>query len=85
MRGLRFTQVCIATGVVLISPTPLRAREAEKILRGQELTDAVLREAGEAAAAECDPLPDIRGSSEYKREMVKVWLARTVRRALERL
>ena len=39
----------------------------------------------EAAAAECDPLTDIRGSAEYKREMVKVWLARTVRRALERM
>jgi carbon-monoxide dehydrogenase medium subunit len=72
-------------GLGSVAPTPLRAREAEKILRGQELTDAVLREAGEAAAAECDPLPDIRGSSEYKREMVKVWLARTVRRALERV
>ncbi len=72
-------------GLGSVAPTPLRAREAEKILRGQELTDAVLRAAGEAAAAECDPLPDIRGSAEYKREMVKVWLARTVRRALERV
>jgi carbon-monoxide dehydrogenase medium subunit len=51
-------------------------------LRGRELTEATLREAGEAAAAECDPLADVRGSSEYKREMVKVWLARTVQRAL---
>ena len=71
-------------GLGSVAPTPLRARAAEEILRGQELTDAVLREAGEAAAAACDPLPDIRGSAEYKREMVKVWLARTVRRALER-
>src|SRR5579884_222080 len=67
-----------------VGPTPLRARAAEAILRGQELTEAVLREAGAAAAAECDPLSDIRGSAEYKREMVKVWLVRTVRRALER-
>jgi aerobic carbon-monoxide dehydrogenase medium subunit len=72
-------------GLGSVGPTPLRARAAEAVLRGQELTDAVLREAGEAAAGECDPLPDIRGSAEYKREMVKVWLARTVRRALERV
>jgi len=72
-------------GLGSVAPTPLRARGAEAVLRGQELTDAVLREAGEAAAAECDPLPDIRGSAEYKRENVKVWLARTVRRALERV
>lgn len=72
-------------GLGSVGPTPLRARGAEAALHGQELTDAALREAGEAAAAECDPLPDIRGSAEYKREMVKVWLARTVRRALERV
>src|SRR5438067_11560391 len=72
-------------GLGSVGPTPLRARGAEAALRGQELTDAVLRQAGEAASAECDPLPGIRGSAEYKREMVKVWLARTVRRALERM
>jgi carbon-monoxide dehydrogenase medium subunit len=72
-------------GLGSVAPTPLRARAAEDVLRGQELTEAVLREAGEAAAAECDPLADVRGSAEYKREMVKVWLARTVRRALERV
>jgi carbon-monoxide dehydrogenase medium subunit len=71
-------------GLGSVGPTPLRARAAEALLRGQELTEAVLREAGAAAAAECDPLSDIRGSAEYKREMVKVWLVRTVRRALER-
>ena len=70
-------------GLGSAGPTPLRARGAEAALRGRELTDAALREAGEAAAAECDPLADVRGSSEYKREMVKVWLARTVRRAVE--
>ncbi|HEY7067449.1 MAG TPA: xanthine dehydrogenase family protein subunit M [Chloroflexota bacterium] len=71
-------------GLGSAGPTPLRARGAEDVLRGQEMTDAVLREAGEAAAAESDPLADVRGSAAYKREMVKVWLARTVRKALER-
>ncbi|HLH26320.1 MAG TPA: xanthine dehydrogenase family protein subunit M [Chloroflexota bacterium] len=74
----------VRIGLGSAGPTPLRARGAEAALRGQALTAATLREAGEAAAAECDPLADVRGSAEYKREMVKVWLARTVRRALER-
>jgi carbon-monoxide dehydrogenase medium subunit len=69
-------------GLGSVAPTPVRARAAEDVLRGQELTDAVLREAGEAAAAACDPLPDVRGSAAYKREMVKVWLRRTVQRAV---
>jgi aerobic carbon-monoxide dehydrogenase medium subunit len=74
----------VRIGLGSAGPTPLRARGAEAALRGRALTDATLREAGEAAAAECDPLADVRGSSAYKREMVKVWLARTVRRAVER-
>jgi carbon-monoxide dehydrogenase medium subunit len=74
----------VRIGLGSAGPTPIRARGAEAALRGRELTEAALREAGEAAAAECDPLADVRGSAEYKREMVKVWLARTVRRALER-
>ncbi|HZS01684.1 MAG TPA: xanthine dehydrogenase family protein subunit M [Chloroflexota bacterium] len=81
--GWRCEDVRIGLGSA--GPTPIRARGAEAALRGRELTEAALREAGEAAAAECDPLADVRGSAEYKREMVKVWLARTVRRALERV
>jgi carbon-monoxide dehydrogenase medium subunit len=80
--GQRCEDVRIGLGSA--GPTPLRARGAEAALRGRELTDAALREAGEAAAAECDPLADVRGSSAYKREMVKVWLARTVRKAISR-
>ena len=71
-------------GLGSVAPTPIRARAAEDVLRGQALTDAVLREAGEAAAAACDPLPDVRGSAAYKKEMVKVWLRRTVQKALNR-
>jgi aerobic carbon-monoxide dehydrogenase medium subunit len=71
-------------GLGSVAPTPIRARAAEDVLRGQELTDAVLREAGQAAAAACDPLPDVRGSAAYKKEMVKVWLRRSVQKALSR-
>ncbi|MFQ5874723.1 MAG: hypothetical protein ACE5JL_13135 [Dehalococcoidia bacterium] len=35
----------------------------------------------EAAAEECDPLSDLMGSAEYRRDMVRVW----VRRALTSL
>jgi len=71
-------------GLGSVGETPIRARAAEDVLRGQAISDDVLREAGEAAAGACDPLPDIRGSSDYKREMVKVWLRRTVQKALDR-
>lgn len=58
------------------APTPIRAAEAERALRGEALTDAVARAAAEAAAREADPLSDLMGSADYRREMVRVWVRR---------
>jgi carbon-monoxide dehydrogenase medium subunit len=58
------------------APTPLRARRAEAILRGEPLTDAAIRAAADAAAAEADPLSDLMGSADYRRDMVRVWVRR---------
>lgn len=59
--------------------TPIRARGAEAVLRGQPATSEVFRAAGATAKTEVDPTTDPRGSAAYKREMAEVW----VRRALE--
>jgi len=66
----------IRIGLAGVAPTPIRARSAEGALRGQSLTDGVAREAAEAAAAEAEPLSDIMGSAEYRREMIRVWVRR---------
>ena len=63
---------------------PLRAKEAEKKLIGKVLNDALFDEAGEAALAEADPPSDVHGSTEYRKEMVKVFVKRVGRIALER-
>jgi len=63
---------------------PLRAKTAEKILIGNVINDNLLAKAGEAAAAEADPPADVHGSSEYRREMVKVFVPRVARLALEK-
>jgi CO/xanthine dehydrogenase FAD-binding subunit len=62
----------------------LRARHAEKTLIGNVINDDLLTRAGEAAAAEADPPADVHGSSEYRREMVKVFVKRVARLALEK-
>ncbi|MBI2908451.1 MAG: xanthine dehydrogenase family protein subunit M [Chloroflexi bacterium] len=67
-----------------VGSTPLRAGRAEKVLRGQRVTDELLRQAGEAAAAEAHPTSDINGSEEYKREMVRVVTRNMLREALQR-
>jgi carbon-monoxide dehydrogenase medium subunit len=66
-------------------PTPIRARAAEAILEGQAPTDSTLRAAAAAVKDEVDPLSDIRGSAEYKREMSEVFAYRALRQALERI
>ncbi len=67
-----------------VSPVPMRALNAEKILNGKVVTEGLLEEAGAAAAAECDPNADLRGSIEYKRDLTRVLVKRTVRKAIER-
>jgi carbon-monoxide dehydrogenase medium subunit len=57
----------------------VRLRGAEQVLAGARPDDALLRRAGEAAAAEAETIGDGQGSAAYKRQLVRVY----VRRALE--
>jgi aerobic carbon-monoxide dehydrogenase medium subunit len=59
-------------------PTPMRGPQAEAALRGHALTDTVIATAADTAASECDPLSDLMGSAEYRRQMIRVWLRRVV-------
>ena len=58
------------------APTPIRARAAEATARGQGLSDRAIREAADAAAAEAEPLSDLMGSADYRRQMIRVWVRR---------
>ena len=60
----------------------MRAKKAEQLLEGTLVTEAALEEVGRAAAAECRPISDIRGSEEYRRDMVRVFTKRALRKAL---
>jgi aerobic carbon-monoxide dehydrogenase medium subunit len=68
-----------------VASTIVRARRAENVLRGHPLTEELLREAGEVAASEVDPMDDNRGSADYKRDLVKVLVRRAAEQAIERL
>ena len=59
--------------------TPIRASTSEEMLMGEKLTDALLREAAEAIDSVIEPLEDVHGPADYKRDLAKVM----VRRALE--
>jgi carbon-monoxide dehydrogenase medium subunit len=62
--------------------TPTRLSTAEAAVRGGRAGDALYRQAGEAAAEEADVISDGQGSAAYKRELVRVYVARALRAAL---
>lgn len=74
----------IRIGLTNTSPVPMRATDAEAIIAGSTADDATLEAAGRAAAAQCDPSPDLRGPVDYKRDLVRVLTKRTVAKAIER-
>jgi len=74
--------VRIALGAA--APTPMRAKQAEAVLRGKKVTNNLLKEAGEMASTEAEPLSDIYASEEYRRELVKVLVNRVGKEALAR-
>ncbi len=60
-----------------------RMKTAEAVLNSAAPDDATLRRAGDAAAAEAEMLSDAHGSAPYKRELLRVYLRRAVRQALD--
>jgi len=69
-------------GLTAVGPTNLRATAAEQVLAGQQPGDALIAEAAGLAAAACEPRTDMRGSADYKRDVVRVFVQRGLRAAL---
>lgn len=67
-----------------VASTPLRARQAEAVVRGQALSPALLQEAGAVAQQQTDPINDTRGSASYKRAMAGVFVRRALEQAWQR-
>ena len=74
----------VGIGLTNVGPMPIQATAAEAALRGHRPDAAAIAAAAQAAAAASDPSADLRGSVEYKRDLVRVLTARALRKALER-
>lgn len=59
-----------------------RVRSAEAVLAGKTVDDKLLAQAAEAAVEACEFIADVRGSVPYKRELLRVYIRRAVRQAL---
>ncbi len=75
--GDKITKARITFGSV--APTIVRAPDAESFLVGKTLSDAVINTAGELATAAARPIDDVRGTAEYRSEMIRVTTIRALR------
>ncbi|HMD73845.1 MAG TPA: xanthine dehydrogenase family protein subunit M [Steroidobacteraceae bacterium] len=61
----------------------MRLSASEHALAGADIDERTLARAGEAAAGEVECISDVRGSAPYKRELVRVFVVRALRQALD--
>jgi len=77
---------CTAAAVALsnLAPTPLYVEDAASALVGTAVDAAAIDKAAEAAAAASDPVTDMRGPADFRRQMAGVMTRRAVEAALRR-
>ncbi len=68
----------VRIGLGSIAPTPIRAMQAERVLRGKALEDQGIESTAKTASDEACPISDIRASAEYRKEIVKVLTERAI-------
>ncbi len=78
--------MCEQAGVGLtnVGSMPIKAAAAEAALRGKRPDEATIKRAADLAAQASQPAADLRGSAEYKKDLVRVLTARALRKAVER-
>jgi CO/xanthine dehydrogenase FAD-binding subunit len=70
------TEARIALGSV--APIPVRAEQAERLLRGERLDTKLLAEAARVAAEVAEPSTDIHASAEFRTAMAEVYARRAL-------
>ncbi|MHB8399436.1 MAG: FAD binding domain-containing protein [Candidatus Limnocylindrales bacterium] len=71
----------VRVALASVAPTPLRARETERILEGSRPTPETADRASTTLAAEIAPIDDVRSSADYRRAVAARVLHRLIREA----
>ena len=74
----------IGIGLTNVAPTALKASEAEALLTGKVIDEALIEQAAAKVMAICEPAEDLRGDVEYKTHMAGEMFRRAIHTALER-
>jgi aerobic carbon-monoxide dehydrogenase medium subunit len=70
-------------GLTAVGPQNIKPTEAEEALAGAEPSEEAFQEAGRLAADASSPTSDVRGSADYKREVVRTYVARGLSQAVD--
>ena len=61
-----------------VAPQAIHAVSAERILMNEKPTEKLIERAATLAMQDCRPITDLRGGAEYRKEIVKVLVKRTL-------
>jgi CO/xanthine dehydrogenase FAD-binding subunit len=68
-----------------VAPTPVRAYAAEEFLEGTKIDSDTIEKTSDLTVGSAVPITDVRGSAEYRKELIRVLTKRTLTICLERL
>jgi len=71
----------IKIGLCSVAPTPMRARQAEEMLRGKKLESKIIEQVAQVAAEETRP----RSRADYRRQMTSVLVKRAVNEVWQKI
>jgi carbon-monoxide dehydrogenase medium subunit len=66
-----------------VAPMPLRLSQVEAMLEGATVTQELIAECSQLAAASVSPITDIRATLDYRRHIIGVYMQRVLESALE--
>lgn len=66
-------------GLTGVGATNIKATAAEQALVGNTISESLVEEAARLAAEASDPRTDVRGTADYKRDVVRIYVARGLR------
>ncbi|MFX0085884.1 MAG: FAD binding domain-containing protein [Candidatus Hodarchaeota archaeon] len=73
----------IRIGLGAVSPTVVRGKKTEELLKRKLLTEELLGEAEILIQTECNPITDVRSNMDYRRAMIGVLLRRFLQKHLD--
>ncbi|MBU0465888.1 MAG: xanthine dehydrogenase family protein subunit M [Proteobacteria bacterium] len=67
-----------------VDPIPYRSKRAEELIKGQKINDVLIEKAAQIASEDIQPTTDLNGTEEFKREIARVLVQRTIKEAAVR-